>query len=82
MEIGAGTGTWALSLAREGFQVTVLDYSNEAIKLSRRIFKVFNIKAAFLNRNALDLTEYECKYNVILSNRLVEHFYNKDRVGY
>jgi len=80
IEIGAGTGTHSLLLASEGAHVTILDYSDSAINLSKRIFKKYNYKAKFIKIDALKInSHYLNKFDVAMSFGTAEHFIGKKR---
>lgn len=53
LEIGCGTGSNALWLARQGFQVTALDASERAIEKAREKASAGNVECEFLVRDFL-----------------------------
>jgi cyclopropane fatty-acyl-phospholipid synthase-like methyltransferase len=55
IDIGCGTGTNVITLAKAGWQVTGVDFAPHAIKLAKRKIKQAGIKAEILERSATDL---------------------------
>lgn len=81
IEIGAGTGTNAALMAKRGADVTILDYSKNALKKSQKFFKSNGVSAKFVQMNALKLSEDMInRYDLSLSFGLTEHFKGNDRV--
>lgn len=81
IEIGAGTGTYAALLAKKGAAVTVLDYSEKALRRSENFFSNNNLEAEFVRANALELPAGLCgAYNVSMSFGLTEHFRGDERL--
>ena len=54
MEVGCGTGTSSVWLARQGFEVTGLDISNEAIKIARKRAQDAGLNIAFIVADVLN----------------------------
>lgn len=83
IEIGAGTGMHSLILASEGADVTVLDYSKKAIKASKLLFKHNNLKANFVQEDALRINKgLLSKFDVSMSFGTAEHFSGKNRLQF
>lgn len=83
IEIGAGSAVYSLILASEGANVTVLDYSKNAIKLSKSLFKKRNLTAKFLKRDAFKLSkEYLSQFDVSISFGTAEHFSGEKRLDF
>ena len=55
IDIGCGTGTNVITLAKSGWQVTGVDFAPHAIKLAKRKIKRAGIQAEILERSATDL---------------------------
>lgn len=80
IEIGAGQGTIAALMAKEGAKITLLDYSEKALKRSREFFENNDINATYVKANALELPkDLLGKYDISMSYGLVEHFKNEER---
>ena len=82
IEIGAGAGTNAALMAKRGAKVTVLDYSDNALRVSRMFFDRNGLSAEFIKQDALSLPlELLNKYDISMSFGLSEHFTDLDRVN-
>lgn len=80
IEIGAGQGTYSLLFALEGAEVTLLDYSPDAIKIGKLFFKRNHQKANFVMMNALNIDLNKLpKFDVSISVGVGEHFERLDR---
>ena len=74
IEIGAGTGTVSALMARKGADVTILDYSENALKSAKNVFRHNKLRAKFVNQDALSLSrKFQNKYDVSMSFGLSEH---------
>lgn len=81
IELGAGTGTFSLCMAQKGAFVTILDYSEDALDLSKKIFKKYNASADFVNANALNLLgKLLSEFDISMSFGLAEHFDGNERI--
>jgi 2-polyprenyl-3-methyl-5-hydroxy-6-metoxy-1,4-benzoquinol methylase len=80
IEIGSGTGTTAALMAERGADVTVLDYSAEAIDQSSRLFDHLDLPVNFICADALDLNMgMKGQYDIAMSFGLAEHFTGEHR---
>jgi len=82
IEIGAGIGTYAALMAKREAKVTILDYSEGALKRAREFFKRNKLSAdKFIKANALSLPPNLLdKYDISMSFGLTEHFSGTERV--
>lgn len=81
IEIGAGQGTNAALMAKRGATVTVLDYSEQAIKRAKEFFSANGLSANFLKLDALSLPPNLLgKFDISMSFGLAEHFKGFDRI--
>jgi 2-polyprenyl-3-methyl-5-hydroxy-6-metoxy-1,4-benzoquinol methylase len=81
IEVGAGSGTYGAILARHGAKVTVLDYSENALQISRDLYASLGIDANFVLADALSISEdLKGKYDVSISIGLAEHFSDQQRL--
>lgn len=81
IEIGAGSGTNAALMAKRGAKVTVLDYSEGALKRARGFFKKNGLSAEFIQQDALSLSvDLKGVYDISMSFGLTEHFEGQERV--
>lgn len=82
IEIGAGAGTHAALMAKRDAQVTVMDYSEAALKRAKRFFENNGVSADFVQEDALSLPlKMHDKFDVSMSFGLTEHFIGADRVA-
>jgi cyclopropane fatty-acyl-phospholipid synthase-like methyltransferase len=73
-EIGCGTGELSARLVeRYGGSVTVLDSSNEALKIAEGNFKGHKIQAKIIKSDIFDFSS-DKKYDFVHSEGLIEHF--------
>ena len=81
IEIGAGAGTNAALMAKRGAQVTILDYSDAALKRAQEFFTRNGLTATMLCQNALALPpEILGQFDIAMSFGLTEHFRGDARV--
>lgn len=81
IEIGAGLGTISTLMAKRHANVTILDYSTNAIKRSKEFFKHNNFNAQFIKQDALYLPKNLFnKYDISMSFGLSEHFIGPNRI--
>ena len=75
IEVGSGLGVFSFILARLGAEVTLLDYSEQALSLAEECFQKNGLKAKFITMDALALdSSLHGKYDVAMSFGTVEHF--------
>jgi len=75
-ELGCGGSTLLLQVARYAKKVMGVDYSGEALRRSRKLFRENKIKnGEFIKDNCLKL-KTKRKFDVVWSQGLVEHFKN------
>lgn len=81
IEVGSGLGVYSFLFARFGADVTLLDYSEQALDLARKHFEENGFKAKFLFQDALKLNPvlYD-QYDVAMSFGTVEHFKYPERL--
>jgi cyclopropane fatty-acyl-phospholipid synthase-like methyltransferase len=75
VEIGAGAGTYAAMLARRGAEVTLLDYSPNALHRAEEFFSRLGLPAHLRMDDALALPDdLRGEFDVAMSFGLNEHF--------
>jgi cyclopropane fatty-acyl-phospholipid synthase-like methyltransferase len=81
IEIGAGAGTYSAIMAKEGAEVTVLDYSAKSLERSREFFSRMGLEAEYVQADALALPSSALSaYDVSMSFGLAEHFTGENRL--
>ncbi len=81
IEVGSGPGIYSFIFSRLGAEVTLLDYSHEALSLARKRFKANGLSGKFLLQDALKLDPALCgQYDVAMSFGTVEHFKYPERL--
>ena len=82
IEIGSGVGTYAALMAKRGAKVTILDYSESALKRAREFFKRNKLFAdKFIKKDAFSLSPSLLgKYDISMSFGLTEHFKGTKRI--
>jgi ubiquinone/menaquinone biosynthesis C-methylase UbiE len=66
IDIGCGTATNVITLAKAGWQVTGVDFAPRAIKLAKRKIKKAGIQAEILERSATNLHEISGPFDLAL----------------
>jgi SAM-dependent methyltransferase len=66
LDIGCGTGENALRFAAEGYQVTGVDISPDAVERARRRAAERGIEAEFAVGDALDLSAYRGRFGTVI----------------
>ena len=72
LDVGCGTGLFALMTAKKGSKVTGIDYSEEAIKIAKKTHKHKNLKYQLSNVNQ----KINDNYDIITSIGTLEHMDN------
>lgn len=80
VELGAGMGLYSAFMNSRGADITIVDYSDSALKASSEYFKANGYEATYINRNILDLPQDLCgKFDISMSFGLAEHFLEPER---
>jgi SAM-dependent methyltransferase len=80
IEVGGGAGTCAALAARLGSEVTVLDFSERALRRSALFFERHSVSAAYLRCDAMALPEEILgRFDVAMSFGFAEHFQGEER---
>lgn len=82
IEIGSGIGDYSLILAKLGTQVTLLDYSDEALRQAKLRFEAHGVRAEYVQADLLGQLPKSLvgKFDISMSFGLVEHFEGRDRL--
>lgn len=80
IEVGSGPGIYSMVFARKGAKVTLLDYSQTALKMAEDYFEKANVPADFRYGDAFTLDEsFYGKFDVAMSFGTIEHYRYPDR---
>lgn len=74
LEVGSGSGRLSALLARQGHQLTCLDYTSEALQAARRNFAATNVQGRFVQGDAFMLPFATGVFDAVFSTGLLEHF--------
>ncbi len=66
LDLGCGTGTSSLALARAGWQVTGVDFAPRAIHMARRKAKAANLDVDFRVGDVLQIKGVSSDFNLVL----------------
>jgi SAM-dependent methyltransferase len=80
LDAGCGTGEHALFFAARGHQVTGVDYLEEPIKRAQQKAKDRGIKASFLVKDALALSDLQ--FDSVIDSGLFHGFSDEERARY
>ena len=83
VDLGCGTGNYAIWLATKGFQVTGIDFSKNAVELAHNLAKRENANCTFMVGDLIDAnfkedTDYEFAYDW----EVLHHVFPDDRDRY
>src|SRR3990172_4087524 len=82
IEVGCGGGIYSMIFARLGAQVTLMDYSAEALSLAERNLQALQVSGEFVLMDAFNLLqEQREKYDVAMSFGTVEHYHYPERLA-
>ena len=81
LELGSGSGINSLIIAKKlkANKITLVDFNEKAIEISKEKFKNSSLNVKFLKRDILNLILKE-KFDIIHSEGLIEHFYGNERL--
>jgi ubiquinone/menaquinone biosynthesis C-methylase UbiE len=80
LEVGAGTGIDSVNLALKGANVTCLDYSDNALNASKKVFSKFGAKGNFVKADAVNLPFADDSFDLVFNAGVVEHFKKPDAI--
>jgi len=80
IEVGAGAGVYSLIFARYGASVTLLDISENALRLAQKFFDSVGVSASYVLGDAFNLdARLLGKFDVAMSFGTIEHFRYPER---
>lgn len=83
IDLGCGTGNYAIYLAGEGFDVTAVDISSSAIKIAKNNASQKGIDCNFTVADILgDLKQIQSTFNFAYDWELLHHIFPSDREKY
>ncbi len=83
IDLGCGTGNYAIYLAGEGFDVTALDISSSAIKIAKNNASQKGIDCNFIVADILgDLKQIQSTFNFAYDWELLHHIFPSNREKY
>lgn len=82
LDLGCGTGTNAMTLARHGWQVTGVDFASNAIRTARRKAAAAGLKIDFYTADVTDLYMLTDVYDYVLDIGCLFTVEEKDRIKY
>lgn len=82
LDAGCGTGEHALLLASKGHTVTGIDFADDAIVLARRKAQERGSTATFLVKDALELGDWDERFDSVIDSGLFHVFSDEDRATY
>jgi 2-polyprenyl-3-methyl-5-hydroxy-6-metoxy-1,4-benzoquinol methylase len=83
IDLGCGTGNYAIYLAEKGFDVTGVDFSSSAIELARNRASQKGLDCTFIVANILsNVEEVSPPFDFVYDWELLHHIYPADRETY
>jgi len=76
LEFGSSTGHISYRLAREGYNVTLLDIRREPIEIAKNNFKKNNVRANFICADIFDCTN---RYDIAWNSGLIQCYDDDDK---
>lgn len=80
IEVGSGSGRISKELSIRGANVTLLDFSEEAIFASKKSFIKDNISGKFINGSLFSMPFKEGVFDVVWNAGVLEHYVGKEQI--
>ncbi|WP_160317226.1 class I SAM-dependent methyltransferase [Oxobacter pfennigii] len=81
LEAGSGSGRISLRLALDGASVTLIDFSQKALDISKNYFDKCGVKAEFYNINLKDELPFaDNSFDIVWNAGVMEHFTQKEQI--
>lgn len=74
LEVGCGSARLSCFLASKGYKTTCLDYSESALRVAKKNYKISNIAGNFVIGDAKQLPFENDTFDIVFSTGLLEHF--------
>ncbi|UCD18131.1 MAG: class I SAM-dependent methyltransferase [Candidatus Zixiibacteriota bacterium] len=82
-DLGCGAGNYAVWLARQGFDVTGIDISRQAIKHAEELAAREGVSCSFFTRDLLgNLKEFHASFDLALDWEVLHHIFPENRLRY
>lgn len=82
LEAGSGSGRISLRLALEGAEISLLDYSDKALEVSRKYFEQYNCKAKYIKADLTNKLPFKDNYfDIVWNGGVMEHFNLKEQIS-
>jgi len=78
LEVGCGRGSMSSHFAENGWECSLLDYSQSVLDVAKKIFSNNKHEAEFISGDARDLPFEDNQYDAVVSIGLLEHFEEVD----
>ncbi|MBU0893938.1 MAG: class I SAM-dependent methyltransferase [Nanoarchaeota archaeon] len=82
LDVVCGEGFYAIYLTKQGFEVTGIDISENAINLAKQNAEKAGVKIKFIATNVEDLNKINEKFNFILEWAILHHISHERRKKY
>lgn len=79
LEAGCGAGFQSLFLARHGWQVSLLDFSQEALSVARGVFERYDLPATF-ETGDITAGADQADHDLVFNSGVLEHYSFEDQV--
>lgn len=80
LEVGSGSGEISGYLAKKGHDVYLLDQSEVALNLSKRLFSHYGLRGTFVHGNLFSIPFNDNVFDCVWNSGVLEHFYKKEIV--
>lgn len=80
LEAGSGTGVISALLANRGFYVTLLDISEDAIRISKSVFAKNGVKGNFVHGDLFTMPSPDNTFDLVWNAGVLEHFKENGRI--
>ncbi len=82
LDIACGEGMYGIYLARKGFDVTGIDFSEKAIEYAKQNAEKAKVKVKFINLDVTNLAQIRRKFDFALEWGLLHHLTQDELVSY